>query len=79
MSAKPFKASNIPVYISAKSKDELIEKMLKTNLINAKGYNYMAPQREGNSWVVWYYADVYNDKHVDGAFPEGGLDGTTTE
>lgn len=59
------KIQNIPVYIDADSKDELIKKMLSNNLINQKVYNYQTPVKEGRKWVVWYYADVYNDKHVD--------------
>ena len=41
--------------------------MLATNALNGKMYNYMTPARVGKQWVVWYYADIFSDKHVDGA------------
>lgn len=59
------KINNIPVYLEASSKRELIEKMLKNNMLNGKVYNYQTPVKEGRNWVVWFFADVFNDKHVD--------------
>ena len=55
----------IPIYIEAKSKDELVEKMLVNNHANSRKFNYMSPMREGKIWVVWFYADIENYSHPD--------------
>lgn len=55
----------VPVFIEASSKEELIAKMVATNNMNGKRYNYMPPLKEGNKWVVWYYADVETDKNLE--------------
>ena len=64
------KYSLIPVFIDSESKEELIKKMFLTNQLNGKKYNYMQPMKEGNSWVVWFYADIENYKTVDGLTEE---------
>lgn len=52
----------IPVFIRAKDEEELIRKMLSNNHLNGKAYTYMSPYKDGSDVVVWYYADVFNDK-----------------
>ncbi len=56
---------NIPVYLEAKNKDDLVKKMLSNNMLNGKIYNYQTPYKDGKKWVVWYYAEVNKDKHID--------------
>lgn len=66
----PFKPSLIPVCLKAKTPEELTRKMLATNALNSKMYNYQTPAKVGKEWVVWYYADVFSDKHIDGLLKE---------
>lgn len=64
----PYSPSLIPVYIEAKTKDELMKKMFQTNLLNGKMYNFQTPMKDGKKWVVWYYADITRDQHLDMEF-----------
>ncbi len=70
-----YKISIIPVFIRAKSPEELVQKMMMTNEANQKKYNYMNPIKDGKGWVVWYYADPFTDKHIDGLKPADPLEG----
>ena len=60
------KINIVPLFLTAKSKEELLEKMIKNNMINGKAYNYMPPSKEGSEYVVWYYGDPFNDKNIEG-------------
>ena len=59
------KLSNIPVFIEASTKKELMRKMFNTNFINQRSYNYQTPIKDGNKWVVWYFADIEHHQHID--------------
>ena len=63
----PFNPARVMVFIEAPNKLELIQKQVATNLLNQKMYNYTTPMKDGKKWVCWYFADVFNDKHIDGA------------
>lgn len=51
----------LPIYLQAKTKDELIAKMIKNNLGKGKHFKYFSPIKDGSNWVVWYYADVKDE------------------
>ena len=55
----------IPVFLEADSKKELMLKMLLTNKLNAKSYNYMSPLKDDNKWCVWFYANLKSYKSVE--------------
>ncbi len=55
------KPTLIPNYIEAKSKDELMEKILMINLSVSTYHRFFDIQREGKKWVAWYYKDVEQD------------------
>lgn len=52
------KITEIPIYLEAKTKNELINEMLKNNQKNNKHYQYKTPMKDGDKWVVWYYEDA---------------------
>jgi len=49
----------VPIFLVAKTKNELISKMLRNNLINGTEYNYTII-KDGNKWSAWYNEDVQN-------------------
>ncbi len=55
----------VPIYLSAKTKEELIVKMVTNNSINGIMFNYFPPIKEGKNWIVWFFADTENYKKVD--------------
>ena len=81
MSAKPLNLNNVKVSFTAKSREEASLKMWKTVVLNQKGYNFSDPVKEGDIYVVWYWADVLNDKHIDSGKEHilGIEDGTDSE
>lgn len=54
--------NNIPVFLEAKTRVELMRLMWGNNIINNRAYNYMSPLKDGKKWVVWFYADANNWK-----------------
>jgi hypothetical protein len=54
--------NNIPIYLEASTKEELMGLMWANNAINSRAYNYMNPFKDGKKWVVWFYADINNWK-----------------
>lgn len=60
------KLNIIPLFLTGKTKEELIEKMMKNNLANGKVYNYTTPKKEDGLQVVWYYGDPFNDINIEG-------------
>ena len=51
-------SNEIKIYLEAKSKDELIEKMLLNNRRHGVGFKYDSPIKEGKLWVVWFTANI---------------------
>jgi hypothetical protein len=54
------KLTEVPVFLQASSKLELVKAMLKNNSEKSKYFNYSTPMLEGTKWVVWYVDDVEN-------------------
>lgn len=52
------KATEIPLYLEAKTKNELIKKMLENNYKFNSHFMYSTPVKEGNKYITWFYADV---------------------
>lgn len=59
------KLNIVPLFLVAKTKEELVAKTIKNNAVNGKAYNYMNPMLISGEWVVWYYGDPFNDFSVD--------------
>jgi len=59
-----FNPNLVNIYIEASSKDNLIKLQALNNMINSKSYNYQTPYVEGDSWVVWFYADFMNHQYI---------------
>lgn len=56
----------MPVFIVADNELQLVEKMATAILMNQKGYNFQTPYvRKDGKLVVWYYANISNDKFLD--------------
>lgn len=53
--------SLIMVWLEAAKKENLVALMRYTNEINARAFNYQAPMKDGNKWIVWFYADPTRD------------------
>lgn len=55
----------VNIYIEASSKDSLIKLQALNNLVNSKAYNYQTPYKDGESYIVWFYADFVNHQYID--------------
>lgn len=45
----------IPLYITAKSKDELVKNMFQNNVLHGKHFKYFEICYYEGEWVAWYY------------------------
>jgi hypothetical protein len=48
----------IPHFVIAPNKQELMRLMLKINLESSAFHKFFDIQKDGNSWVAWYYKEV---------------------
>jgi len=55
------KLSMVPVYITAKTKEDLTLAMLNNNIQKSKQFQYFDIQKDGKEWIAWYYTDVYEE------------------
>lgn len=44
----------VPQFLTARTKEELIEAMVAKNVADGVSYNYGSPTRDGANWCVWY-------------------------
>lgn len=47
----------IPLYVEAPTKDQLIEEMIKINS-NGVWHDFFDIQKDGRKWVAWFQAEV---------------------
>lgn len=57
------KLLDVPVFIEAPTKEDLIRKMIDTNTLARYEFKYFDIQKDGNKWVAWFYVDGVN--HVN--------------
>lgn len=50
--------NRIPLSIKADSAQELSLKCHKNNLLNDKPFDYFDFQKDGTSWICFFYADI---------------------
>lgn len=50
--------TEIPVYLEAKDKNELIQLMLDNNVKFNSHFIYSTPVKDGKKWITWFYADL---------------------
>ncbi len=50
--------ADLPRYLEADTKDELIRLMLLNNVKNKKHFKYFNIQKEDKKWIAWYYTRV---------------------
>lgn len=55
----------VNIFIEASSKENLIKLQALNNIVNMKAYNYQTPYKDGDMYVVWFYADYANHLYVD--------------
>lgn len=48
----------IPMYLEAKTREELMRLMWANNYANHMKFNYMEPRLENKKYIVWFYADL---------------------
>lgn len=53
-----FSANTVPVYIAAKTKDELVAAMLKNNQTYGISFKYFSISFAGGEWVAWFRVDA---------------------
>jgi hypothetical protein len=53
--------SLVMVWIESSTKQGLVVLQRYTNNINARAFNYAPPMKDGNKWIVWFYADPTRD------------------
>ena len=51
------KSTEVPIYLKAKNKDELVKKMISNNMELSRFHPYQI-MKDGNEWVAWFYADI---------------------
>lgn len=49
---------HIPVFIEAKTKKDLVKTMLANNVKHGGFVQYFDIQKDGASWVAWFFADL---------------------
>lgn len=47
----------VPHCLKANSSEQLIEEMLKNNLVNNTRFNYFSIHKDGPQWVAWFNAE----------------------
>ena len=52
------KLNNVNIFLSAKSKEELVLLQVANNTINQIQYAYQTPTKDGKEWIVWFFADI---------------------
>ncbi len=67
--------SLVMVWVEATSKENLVALQRYTNQINMRAFNYVNPYKDGNKWIVWFYADptrdtIPNESDMKKAFKE---------
>lgn len=58
---------SIPHVIEAPSLPELQRRMLQNNLANKKFYKYFDIQKDGKSWIAFYYESVRQSGGLSGS------------
>jgi len=48
----------VPVYIEAKTKDELVKKFLEINAKLGTWHKFFDIQKDGKKWVAWFYQEA---------------------
>jgi hypothetical protein len=53
----------IPLFITAKTKEELVRKMFLNNIKRGKHLKYFQIEKIGKQWIAWYYdkLDAFKD------------------
>jgi len=59
-----FNPNLINLFLEASSKEKLVKLQVLTNSVNGKAYNYQTPSKDGKLWIVWFFADWQNHRHV---------------
>jgi len=58
MSKESKNIQRIPMFVKAKSEDELSKKCYLNNLKNDKMFEYFSITKSGSNWVAWFHADI---------------------
>ena len=48
----------VPNFLTAKTKEELVKRMLLKNIEDNTHYNFFDIQKDGSNWVAWYLKEV---------------------
>jgi len=48
---------NMPLFIEAPDKRQLVAKMMENNMRDKIDYKYFSVMKDGKKWVAWYYGD----------------------
>lgn len=46
---------NVPQFVTATSKENLIQRMINQNIKDSIEHNYFSIQQDKQFWVAWYY------------------------
>jgi hypothetical protein len=50
--------TNVNIFLRSDTPEGLIELQLINNALNGVHYNYQTPTKDGDGWLVWFFADV---------------------
>ena len=52
------RATRVPLFLKARTKDLLIKEMLKNNVKNNVSFDYFDIQKDGKNWIAWFFVDL---------------------
>lgn len=50
--------TQVPVFLEANSKEDLVKKMLQANHKSSQWNNYFDIQKVDGKWIAWYFFDI---------------------
>ena len=68
-----FNPNRVNIFIEAETKSDLIELQLINNAFNGKAYNYQTPMKDGDMWIVWFFADPTQTMTVTSEMLKGDM------
>jgi len=49
---------SVNIFLSAKTPEEIVGLQILNNAINGIEYHYQTPMKDGDKWIIWFFADV---------------------
>ena len=63
--------TSFPLFVEAKSKRDLVKAMFNNNMKFSSHFKYFDIQKDGKTWVAWYYIDSVTHRNLIREFLDG--------